>query len=66
MGADACQQLGRRARLGVPETVDQPQLAGLAGCGVQRLRVVDAEVVVVAAVHEQQRRRGDLADDVEG
>src|SRR4051812_46815973 len=55
---DPVDQLGIGGRLGVPHAPLDPHL-GVGGCGRQRVGVVDREVVVGLAVHDEQRTGGD-------
>ena len=65
MRTDPVEQLGGRGVLRVAEPLQQPQLLGLVRGGEQRLRVLDREVVVRVAVHDEQRDRRDPADHLD-
>src|SRR5579875_1877792 len=64
VSAEPVEQLRGRCALGVPEPLDDPQLLGFTGGGVQLLGVLEREVVVAVAVDEQHRGRADPRRDL--
>ena len=68
-GADAVEVVRGDRGLGVPEAAHQPQVgahAGAPGGIVDGPRVLDGEVLVLVAVHDQQRDRAEQGGGLMG